>query len=287
LVDILKIENNKQISFLDILIKKTTAKFETQFFTKITNTGDCINFKSIAPDRYKTGVIKTMLHRAYKVSNNWFNFNSEIKRLKQLFTNNNFPMSVIDKEINAFMDKKLNIENNSNTEDTQFIDISFYYRNQMSSQYKQEEKNLRKIIHDNITAKENHKVNLFIYYKNLKLSNLLIKNNIHKNKINDHVVYQYNCNYTECKPDKFYIGYTTSSLKQRLLGHSQNGSIREHHEIQHGEKKKTAYLLENSTILHRSSDKLELQIAEALFIKSEKPTLNKQHEGEVRILRIF
>jgi len=85
----------EKLSFLDVLINRQQSQFETTVHVKSTNYGDCINYHSICPDRYKIGVIKTLLHRGYKVCSNWHNFNTEINRIKQLLTNNNFPMRVI------------------------------------------------------------------------------------------------------------------------------------------------------------------------------------------------
>ena len=61
----------------------------------------------------------------------------------------------------------------------------------MSPQYKTEEKNLRKIISEHISCKSDGKINLSIYYKNRKLSNVFIKNDIHKDPSNSHVVNLY------------------------------------------------------------------------------------------------
>ena len=50
---------------------------------------------------------------------------------------------------------------------------------------------------------------------------------------------------------------------------------------------KTQQILENVNVIFKSSDKMELILAEALLIKANSPTLNNQEEGETRILKIF
>ena len=63
---------------------------------------------------YKTGVIITMLHRAFKISSSQILFHREIARIKQLFTNNNYPITVINECIEKFMNKKqFNIVNST------------------------------------------------------------------------------------------------------------------------------------------------------------------------------
>ena len=55
----------------------------------------------------------------------------------------------------------------------------------------------------------------------------------------------------------------------------------------HGNRIRTATILETTKVLFQSGDKQELEIAEALLIKELKPTLNNQREGEYRILKIL
>ena len=52
-----------------------------------------------------------MLNRAYTIGSNWDAFHAEVERLKQMFTNNNFPIKLIDETIKQFLDKKMNGSN--------------------------------------------------------------------------------------------------------------------------------------------------------------------------------
>lgn len=279
-----EIEEKKYIPFLDVSVKRTTSAFETTVHRKSTSSDDCINYNSIAPDRYKTGVIKTMINRAYKICSTWETFHCELKRLRQLFTNNNFPIDIIEKTISTFLNKKHGEHHESTNTNNE---VSLFYRNQMSSQYKQEENNINKIISENIIPNNNKTVKLLIYYKNRKLSQLFIQNNTHKDESNSHVVYRYTCNKAECQPHQYYIGYTTTTLKQRMTTHAQNGSIKEHNISIHNHNIKTSEIIDSISIIHRAQDRKELVIAEALYIKQDEPPLNNQREGDTRILHIF
>ena len=192
-------------------------------------------------------------------------------------------MQLIESEIQRFIrNKSLNTPDLPPERDK----VNLYYRNQMSTQYKTEEGNLRKIIIDNIQPKNNRTLNLVIYYKARKVSNLFITNNVHKDNSVSHVVYQYKCDMDRCQPSN-YIGYTETTLKQRMTTHAQNGSIKTHNITEHGRKLKAQQLVSSTEILHRSRDKSELLIAEALLIKEKRPSINNHREGEVRILKIF
>lgn len=257
----------------------------TAVHCKETNSEECLNYNSVAPDQYKSGVIKTFLHRAYKICNNWFTLHQEIERIRRLLTNNNFPMQIIDNAIHKFIEHK---HGNLNNQPQSHINL--YYRNQMSSRYKQEENNLRRIIEQHISpTSDNDQIKLSIYYKNQKVKNLFIKNNNHKTekKETSHVVYEYKCPREECQPSTCYIGYTECSLEDRMRNHTQSGSIQQHSKEHHNKKLTTNEILQDITIRRKFHSKEDLIIAESLLIKDGRPTLNAQREGEARVLFIF
>ena len=59
-----EVEKDHIINFLDIQITREQNSYSTAIHVKETNNGQCHNYKSICPMRYKEGVIKTLLHRA-------------------------------------------------------------------------------------------------------------------------------------------------------------------------------------------------------------------------------
>jgi hypothetical protein len=125
-----------------------------------------MNFNSIAPDKYKKGVIMNFLHRAYKICSSWSLFHQEVLRIKQLLVNNNFPIKLIDDTIHRFMKNKFDIPIKANDNET----IKLYYEMQMSDNYKEEEKELEAIVHKNIVPKEEtKKIKLYIYYRSKKI----------------------------------------------------------------------------------------------------------------------
>ena len=280
-------EKNNQLVFLDTVVTRCNNNLKTTVHTKPTSSGDCINFNSICPDRYKTGVIKTLLHRSYHICNTWESINSEIDRIKQLLTNNNFPMNLIEDTIKKFLDSKIN--NQQRQQDETCNSIKLFYQSQMTSNYKMEEQQIKEIIGKNIKpSNPAEDIKLHIFYRNKKLRNLVMRNRYHKTEEYHHVVYQYTCTLGECNSSQSYIGYTESTLTERIRNHGQHGSIirhlREHHSIQ---RQKTTELLKNVKVIGRASTKQELLLLEALLIQQEKPSLNQQEEGRDRILNVF
>ena len=98
-----------------------------------------------------------------------------------------------------------------------------------------------------------------------------------------HVVFRYACE-EECNPSEKYIGQTTTSLKKKMTTHAQNGSIRIHNKEKHNRRPRTTEIFHQIEILHSSTDRQDLILAEALFIKEYQPTINSQREDEVGVL---
>ena len=164
---------NSKIPFLDILIDNRNNNFKTAVYHKPTDHRQCLNYNSHCPDKYRISVINNYLHRAYRVSTTWSNFDTEIKHIKQTLINNNYPNRIIDYEINRFLNKKFsNITENQNNKTT----LKIFYNNQMHNNYKQDERIIKSLVTDNIVCNPDYSIQIIFYYKNLKSSNLVIKN---------------------------------------------------------------------------------------------------------------
>ena len=98
-----ELEKQSSLSFLDVLVKRTSDGPETSIYRKPTFTGLCLNFNSFVPRLFKVNTIKTLLHRCYSLSSNWGTFNDEIKFLTEFFQNNNYPLKLIESCISNFL----------------------------------------------------------------------------------------------------------------------------------------------------------------------------------------
>ena len=267
-----------------MLLTRHKERLHTSVYRKSTNTGDCLNFNSLCPEKYKISVIRTFLHRAHSVTSTWESFHQEIIAVRQLLTNNGYPISLLEKEIYTFINSKFDTKTNGSP--TQAITI--FYKNQFTSNYRQDERLIKQIVSKHVTPTGNDStINTCIYYKSKKLRQFIISNkssNVKTSK--SRVVYQYTCKDSACNGAS-YIGYTTCTLPLRFYSHVQNGSINRHNKQQHHAKLFTQQLLETTKVLYSSSSTQDLLIAEALLIKECSPTLNAQEEGQERILCIF
>ena len=83
-----------------------------------------------------------------------------------------------------------------------------------------------------------------------------------------------------------YIGFTQTTLSQRLTFHRQNGSIHSHFKEHHNIKPTREQLTNNTNIISRGKDRLRLAIKESLLILDKKPEINKQYDNFTNILKL-
>ena len=140
--------------------------------------GEYLNYQSICPQCYKTGVIKTFLGRAHKISSDWETFERECPRISQLLTSNKYPMNLIRSTMKDFFfaGKCTPQQDPTQAEDEH---VNLFYKNQMHSRYKQEEQSLKNIWNNHVKPEPGISLKLRIYYKNKTVSNLFIENNPH------------------------------------------------------------------------------------------------------------
>ena len=95
---------------IDILIKNNGENFSTTIFCKTTAIGLFTNYLSFTPLSYKIGLVKTLIHRTFKICRSCFLFHDEVNNIKKYLEKNSYPMSFIDREINTHLEKQFNIE---------------------------------------------------------------------------------------------------------------------------------------------------------------------------------
>ena len=116
----------------------------------------------------------------------------------------------------------------------EITDGLLYYKNQLSSIYKTDERIIREIIKNNTKCiKSNDNLKLIIYYKSNLTFNLLTQNN-QSPKLpqlkQTNIIYEYKCQLEDCELQRnsSYIGKTTTTLSRRLTMHLANGGPKQH-----------------------------------------------------------
>ena len=135
-----EIESSGRISFLDILIIRKKSKIETTVYRKSTDTGIYLNWFSFAPNTWKRGTLKNLVHRAYNICSTEYLLKKELLHLEKIFiSKNNYPRWVI-KQILTQVEKQQernNMNNNNNDDSNTNNENSFTNENNSQMSEKQ------------------------------------------------------------------------------------------------------------------------------------------------------
>ena len=102
-------EISNKLNFLDITIKrKPDLTLETLTYRKPTFTGVMLNWNSLTSIKYKTGLIRCLFDRSYKICSSQKQKQIEMAQLRILLLKNNYPSQIIDKEFNKFLEQNPN-----------------------------------------------------------------------------------------------------------------------------------------------------------------------------------
>ena len=100
-----KIEQNGSLSFVDIKISHENNRFVTSVYRKPTFSGGFTNFESFISKSYKRSLFDTLLYRGFSLCSNMEKFHQEISSLKSVFTSNGYPKNFIVSRIKNVLDK--------------------------------------------------------------------------------------------------------------------------------------------------------------------------------------
>ena len=78
--------------------------FSTSVYREPTFSGVFTNFDSFIPLSYKTGLIWSLLYRAFSLCSSFELFHQELLKLKDIFKRNGYPTSFIDNCVKRFLD---------------------------------------------------------------------------------------------------------------------------------------------------------------------------------------
>ena len=271
--------NNGTMPFLDVLVKQQDTAYNTSVYVKASNQGHCLNGDSECPQRYKDSTIGAYIRRALTHCSTWTQVHQEIERASQVLTNNGFKSSDIERATKKILDKWYKDDDQGSQQDQETIKV--YYRSLFSSAHEEDERIIKKIFKKNVKPlNPTTRVQLVIYYKSKKTSQLLMRNSPYQEQEalqRSHVIYRYTCNRGNCAAlPSTYIGMTTMKLVERLKSHKYAGAPKSHMRQDHQANISKEDLEGNTEVLASCNDRKRLQILEALYIKELKPSLNVQ-----------
>ena len=225
---------NDKLPFLDVLVTHEGDTFGTTVYTKPTNLGLCLNGKSECPRRYLRSVVSTYVRRALSHCSSWTTTHTELDRISQILMNNGFSYNDVQQQIKTTLDDWYTTEQRPPQNNVEHIKL--FYQAIMHTKYKEEEHAIKNIVQRHFTPTDPAKhLQLIIYYKNRKTSNLIMKNNpfpISDDLKKRMVVYYFKCPHEGGCPHT-YVGMTTMRLSKRISCHGQEGAIFQHFTEKH------------------------------------------------------
>ena len=108
-------ETNTFLPFLDVLVKSEGRIFNTSVYWKKTAIKLFTQYISFTPFSYKIGLIKFLVHRAFKISSSYIIFHNEVNKIKNILQKNMYPIFVIDNQIKRFLEMQYTTISNENT----------------------------------------------------------------------------------------------------------------------------------------------------------------------------
>ena len=262
----MEIEVNNELSFLGVLFRNKEGSISTSVYRKSTNTGLLLHYQSHVDFKYKSGLLKTMLNRAVRLSSSETIFNHECTRLRNIFNQLHYPVSLFNRilakfNFNSFNSNHLTSPNN----DTAF-NVILPFKDQRPSN----------VVKQDLSRLSN---NIGITIRPIFTSRKLIDELRHKETkpeilSKQSVVYHFKCG--QCDAD--YVGYTRRHLHQRIYDH-RSSTIGDHLRNVHNFDVKNDDISQFFHVLCRGSNKFDCLVKEMVFISKLKPKLNTQKDS--------
>ena len=276
-------EAERSIAFLDVkIMRQEDGTVQTGVYRKPTNSNVYIHWDSYAPEQWKVGTLLGMIRRAYEICSNEHELTKELTLLTDVFTNiNGYPKSLVERIL-----KKVKAEKNEPVTETPSQETTDILEEEtpneqilmMKVPYAGEkgESLIRRL---KTTFKHNLPENIKcrVVQTGTKISkNFNIKDKIDGQHLSN-FIYKHVCENKKCTDS--YIGETA---RRRIIRTEE-----------HGGKDKDSWIYKHSSqtkhpkakdrtfeiLATNYADRRKRKLAEALFIRDERPSLNKQKDS--------
>ena len=276
-------ESDNSLPFLDIYVIRDQLNFITSVYRKPTFSGVYTHYDSFLPSIYKSGLVSTLLFRAYTICSNWNQIHAEIMKLKSFMGKNGYPDSFVDRIISAFLSKlytKKHCTTNDNHRKCFQIFLPF-----LGSFSKQMERKVKASIKRHLPDIEVK----FIYRAATRLRTLFSFKDKIPSYLSSGIIYKYKCG----RCNSTYIGESTRHTKRRFCEHmgisALTGKVLKGQNsttvLDHIKLCKCQVSLDDFSIIGRdNSGEFNLRVKESLFIHRDKPNLNKQENSVPLVL---
>ena len=275
-----EVERDNCLAFLDVMVTRVDNTFSTSLYRKPTFSGLYTNFYSYISDKYKKGLIFSLLFRIFMFVTDWNKFHTEVKFLRDIFRKNSYSEHFIDKCIKMFLNKKINPPVKKVDERKRLM-ISLPFMGKYSNEVK---KRLSRL-----TSKFLVNVNVNIIWNSpRRLRNLFTYKDRLPMRLRSKILYRYSCD--GC--NSIYLGKTKRHFLVRQFEHlglslrtrkkytynpnnNNNSAILDHLHNCEG----CTGELSHFEIIGKAKNDYFLRIKESLLIQKFKPSLNSKDKS--------
>ena len=223
----------------------------------MVKTGLFANYLGFTPLSYKIGLVKTLIHRAFKICINWCLFHDEVNDIKT----SSYPMNFIDRKTKTYLEKQFYTEPPKVSNTIKFNYYKLPYIGHFSKTTKQK---LKKFCDQYCKY-----FSLKIVFTLFKVSDLFSVKNAIPKLLKSFVVYKQIC-VSSC--NSCYIGETTRHLSTKINKHLEKD--KNPHIFKHLDKSLSTP--DCFQIIDSASSKFRLKLKQAMHITWTKPSLNRQ-----------
>ena len=276
-----EVEEQQKIPFLDVLLKKrANGRLDTTVYRKPTNNNIYIHWNAYGPRQWKIGTLSGIIQRAYIICSTEEDRTAELKFIHDVFTEiNGYPKYVVNSILRKFADKQKETENPpennpaTSSEDEEKKNFPLILKVPFrGSEGDALLKSLNNTLKRTLPTTEYRIVNT-----GTKLSRYFsLKDPLDKRHLSN-FIYMHECQNKKCDED--YVGETGRRSEKRTGEHA--GKDKNSHIFQHSKRSRHPKAKrENFKILATNyPDRRKRKLAEAMYIRDLKPSLNKQKES--------
>ena len=279
-------EQLKKIPFLDVLItRRADGGLDTTVYRKPTNNNVYIHWRSYGPKQWKTGTLAGIIRRAHSICSTKEALSTELNFIKHVFTViNGYPKYLVESMLQKFeeankehpdTDKTTSTDStesqkaeDENVKPTIILKVPFRGK---------EGQTLVKRLDESLKQTLKDKLKYRIVHTGTKISRYFSL----KDKISDshlsNIIYRYPCRNKKCRDD--YVGETGRRKTIRTGEHA--GKDKQSEILKHTEKTRHPRAKDEGFEILATNypNRIKRKLAEAMFIRDLKPTLNRQKDS--------
>jgi len=269
-------EDDRSLSFLDLLLRRLDNKIHIDWFHKKTFSGRFLSYFSSHPVCHKVGMIYSLIDRAFLLSHPSYH-QKNVEMIVNLLLENGYPLNLIFEKINSRLKTLIYNKRISNN------------ARENNNRTQTDNENTRKIVAlpyiKNITERVAGSIDRTKYIVGYRILNNLgkyVRAQKDQNKwlCNNNVVYKINCN--DCSAS--YVGQTKRQLSTRIKEHVNNfksSSAKPTVLTQHMLDLSHSFDWKNIQILDAESNYYKRSVSEMLHIKEQLNGINAQTDTEL------